>query len=152
MEPGSGPGFIARKILERRSDAHYTLVDWSDAMHGLAREHLGTLASRASFVTANLKDDGWERNLGYFDVVITLQTVHELRHKRHAPGFHRAVRHVLKPGGSYLVCDPYAGPGGMDDRNLFMTVDEQIGALSGGGFTKCDVLTQADGLLLIEAR
>lgn len=152
LEPGSGPGFIARKILERRNDVRCTLVDWSDAMHGLAREHLGTLASRASFITANLKDSGWESGIGRFDVVLTLQTVHELRHKRHAPGFHRAVRNLLAPGGCYLVCDPYAGPGGMDDRHLFMTIDEQIDALNAGGFTACDILLKSDGLVLIEAR
>ncbi len=152
LELGSGPGFLSRQILEGRPDATYTLLDWSDAMHDLARKRLGTLATRARFVTENLKQDGWETGLGTYDLVITLQTVHELRHKRHAEGLHRAVHGLLNPGGSYLVCDPYAGPGGMEDRNLFMTVEEQFAALAAAGYASRESVLEADGLVLILAR
>ena len=152
LELGSGPGFLAQQVMETRPDAVYTLLDWSDAMHDLARQRLGTLAARADFVTANLKQDGWEAGLGTYDLVITLQTVHELRHKRHAEGLHRAVRRRLRPGGAYLVCDPYAGPGGMEDRNLFMTVEEQFAALAAAGYASSESVLEADGLVLILAR
>jgi predicted methyltransferase len=43
---------------------------------------------------------------------MTNQAVHELRHKRHARELHRQVARLLTPGGSYLVCDHFCGPGG----------------------------------------
>jgi trans-aconitate methyltransferase len=36
-ELGSGPGFLAERLLRRLPDAHYTALDFSPAMHELAR-------------------------------------------------------------------------------------------------------------------
>jgi trans-aconitate methyltransferase len=37
LELGSGPGFLAERLLRRLPDAHYTALDFSPAMHELAR-------------------------------------------------------------------------------------------------------------------
>ena len=75
------------------------------------------------------------RRLGLFDAVITNQSVHELRHKRHAATLHRQVRKILKANAPYLVADHYFGDDGMSNSQLFMTKDEQLAALEYAGFS-----------------
>jgi len=66
--------------------------------------------------------------------------VHELLHKRHAVGLHTEVRRVLAAGGSYLVCDHFAGEGGMNHEHLYMSVEEQQSALRKAGLTEVELL------------
>lgn len=40
LELGSGPGELAREILLHCDVASYTALDWSQAMHEIATEHL----------------------------------------------------------------------------------------------------------------
>jgi predicted methyltransferase len=84
--------------------------------------------------------------------VITHQSVHELRHKRHAPALHSRVLQVLRPGGLYLVCDHFAGEGGMGNTALYMSLDEQREALQGAGFVAIEALWVHQGLALHAAR
>jgi len=152
LELGSGPGFLAEHLLRRLPGTHYVALDFSPAMHTLARERLGAAAAGVSFVERSFVEPGWPEGLGLFHHVVTHQAVHELRHKRHAPVLHARVRSVLAPGGSYLVCDHFAGEGGMADDRLYMTVAEQRQALQGAGFTQVDCLKQQGGLVLHRAR
>ena len=119
-------------------DLQLTLLDFSAAMHELAKHRLGPRTERIRFVHRNFRDDEWPLGLGRFDVVVTNQAVHELRHKRYAPAFHAAVRKVLTPGGSYLVSDHYFGDGGLQNENLYMTIAEQRAALLGAGFSNVE--------------
>lgn len=151
LELGSGPGFLAAHLLERLPQVTMILLDNSHAMHALARERLGELASRARFVAANFKEPDWPDRLGSFDFVVTLQAVHELRHKRHAAGLHRQARSVLAPGGTYLVADHYLGAGGMANDSLYATVAEQQSALREGGFAEVTELLRDGGLVLHRA-
>src|SRR5215468_8442237 len=50
LELGSGPGQLAREILAHCDVSTYVALDFSPAMHALAAEHLGELASRVMFV------------------------------------------------------------------------------------------------------
>jgi SAM-dependent methyltransferase len=147
LELGSGPGFLAERVLSDVADVTYTLLDFSPAMHQLSRARLGT-ALGARFVVADFKRDDWGADLGPFDAVVTVQAVHELRHKRHAVGLHQAVRGVLRPTGLYLVCDHVAGSTGMTDTELYMTVAEQGGALRAAGFSEVTVVLEKAGLVL----
>jgi SAM-dependent methyltransferase len=116
LELGSGPGFLARRILESLPQVDYTALDFSSAMHALAQQRLGSLATRARFVVADFRSAGWTMGLSKYHAVVTLQAVHELRHKRRAVGLYQAVRHLLLPGGIFLVCDHVCGEGGMINR------------------------------------
>jgi SAM-dependent methyltransferase len=151
LELGSGPGFLAVHLLRALPDVAYVAFDFSRAMHQLAVERLGSLASRVEFVGRSFKDEGWSAGLGVFDCVVTHQSVHELRHKRHAVGLHAEVRRLLAPGGFYLVCDHFAGEGGMEDEALYMSVEEQQSALRQAGFTVVKLLMQKGGLALHQA-
>jgi cyclopropane fatty-acyl-phospholipid synthase-like methyltransferase len=151
LELGSGPGFLAEVVLARVPGVHYTLLDFSPAMHDIARERLGAPAD-VRFVTTDFKSDGWADTLGRFDVVVTVQAVHELRHKRHAVTLHRAVRTVLEPAGVYLVCDHVAGKNGMADTELYMTAAEQAAALRSAGFVDAGTVLEQHEMLLQRAR
>jgi SAM-dependent methyltransferase len=151
IELGSGPGFLAERLLDSNPDLAYVAVDFSAAMHELARQRLGTLVSRVQFVERNLRDADWDTGLGLFNFAVTHQAVHELRHKRYAPVLHAQVRRLLLPGGAYLVCDHFFGDGGMSNDQLYMTIQEQQGALISAGFTHIEQMLLKGGLVLHRA-
>ena len=51
LELGSGSGFMAEKIINNISFSRYTALDFSDAMHTLAKERLGSLSNKINFIT-----------------------------------------------------------------------------------------------------
>ena len=84
-------------------------------------------------------------------MAVTMQAVHELRHKRHAARLHRAVGSILSPVGVYLVCDHVAALGGMIDTELYMTAAEQHEALDLAGFRDIGVVMEKKGLILLRS-
>lgn len=151
LELGSGPGFLAHRLLGAHPHLAYVAVDFSATMHTLAKERLGPLAAGVQFVERSLRDADWIDGLGTFDCVVTHQAVHELRHKLYAQALHSQVRHVLKPSGCYLVCDHFFGEGGMSNGQLYMSVEEQRQALLGAGFARVEQLLLKGGLALHRA-
>ena len=148
LELGSGPGFLAARVLTAMPEVTYFALDFSAPMHTLARQRLGSLTSRVRFWDADFKDPKWATTLPTVDAVVTVQAVHELRHKRHAPAFYAQVRSVLRSGGFLLVCDHLCGAGGMADTALFMTPEEHESALVAGGFSNIRQLRKDGGLVL----
>lgn len=151
LELGSGPGFLAEHLLASLDYIKYVLLDFSPAMHQLAKDRLGPLAGRAEFIERNFKLADWMDGLGQFDCVVTNQAVHELRHKSYALQLHKQVRAVLKPGGLYLVCDHFCGEDGMKNDQLYMSVDEQKEALTLAGFLTVEQIMLKGGLVLYRA-
>jgi SAM-dependent methyltransferase len=150
LELGSGPGFLAEQLLSTLQPSRYLMLDFSPAMHALARERLGA-PSGVESVERSFKEPGWTRDLGVFDAVITMQAVHELRHKRHAVALHREVRTLLQGAGCYLVCDHFAGEGGMRNEELYMTCAEQCSALRAAGFREVHEVVRIGSLTLHRA-
>lgn len=152
LELGSGPGFLAQRVFSRLPTARYWALDFSAAMHALARKRLAAHAERATFLVRNFKSDDWPNGLQPFDLVLTNQAVHELRHKSYAEGLHSQVRGLLKPTGTYLMSDHFSDPGGLPNPDLYMTMDEQEQALSAAGFTSVERLAVEGSLALYRAR
>jgi SAM-dependent methyltransferase len=152
LELGSGPGFLAERLLPAFPSVEYVALDFSPAMHQLAAKRLQPWLPRVNFVERSFRDAAWAQDLGSFDCVVTNQAVHELRHKRHAAELHCQVREVLAAGGLYLVCDHFAGEGAMKDHSLYMSVDEQREALEAARFDSVKLLLQQGGLVLHQAR
>jgi len=148
LELGSGPGFLASKLLDQLAELRMTLLDFSESMHVLARKRLGAMTDRVELVTRSFKETDWPRGLATFDAVVTNQAVHELRHKRYAEGLHRQTASVLRPGGAYLVCDHYFGPGGMANDQLYMTKAEQKAALEAAGFHEVSEVLLIGGMVM----
>jgi SAM-dependent methyltransferase len=150
LELGSGPGHLAKVILAAREGADYCALDFSEAMHALARERLGQLASRVDFITADFRAPDWPQKLPRFDAVVTIQAAHELRHKRHLPKLLEQVREVLKPAGVFLYCDHYAEGG--QNPDLMLKREEQPRALEAAGFCDIVLLLDKGGMALYSAR
>jgi len=150
LELGSGPGYLAEAVIRALPDAEYTLLDVSTPMQDLARARLGR-DTNARFVVADFRSGDWTENLGPFDAVLTVQAVHELRHKDRAIGLHKAVGRLLSSGGMYLVCDHVVGPGGMTNRDLYMTAWEQAEAMRASGFQDVALVLEKGGLVLHRA-
>lgn len=152
LELGSGPGFLAERLLAARADLDYVALDFSAPMQVMARERLAGHAGRVDFIVRDLRDPQWGDGLGPFHFVVTHQAVHELRHKRYASTLHAQARERLLPGGSYLVCDHFFGEGGMSNDRLYMTVEEQREALRAAGFVHIEQVLLKGGLVLHQAR
>jgi SAM-dependent methyltransferase len=151
LELGSGPGFLAEHLLRALPSISYVALDNSAAMHQLAAQRLGALAVRVQFVERSFRQSEWPQDLGRFDCVVTNQAVHEMRHKHHAGALHSQVHRLLARGGAYLVCDHFVGDGGMQDTELYMTVQEQRAALLAAGFDKVKPLLVKGGMVLHHA-
>lgn len=157
LELGSGPGFLAQHILECITVDEYGALDFSEAMHQLAQERLNSHRHKVQFIERSFKENHWTAGLGKFDVVITMQAVHELRHKRYTVNLFKQVQQLLRPGGVFLVCDHYAGMdahgiSGMQNNQLYMSIDEHFAALQHAGFSDIRQLMVLQGMVLHQAK
>lgn len=149
LELGSGPGLLAERILRTCDVERYTLFDFSPPMLEMSRARVGRHAA-AVFVLGDFKQPDWARGLeAPLDAVVTMQAVHEIRHKRHAPGLYRQVHALLRPGGVLLVCDHVPADDTPRRRALFATEEEQHAALRSAGFERVATRLLLSGLYLI---
>jgi SAM-dependent methyltransferase len=149
LELGSGPGHLAREILARCEVAEYLALDFSDAMHDLAREHLGELASRVTFITRDFRRPDWTSGVLAVDAIVTMQAVHETRHKSRALPLLAQARTLLRPGGSLLYCDHYFDDG--KKPGLMLDRAEQPEVLRAAGYTNVELLRDEGGMALYAA-
>ena len=117
----------------------YVALDWSQAMHDIAAEHLGELARRVTFVLRDFREPTWPADLGVFDAIVTMQAAHETRHKRHVVPLFERARTLLVPGGLLLYCDGYLVPE-TKLRALVFERAEQPLALARAGFVDVELL------------
>jgi cyclopropane fatty-acyl-phospholipid synthase-like methyltransferase len=150
LELGSGPGFLAQRILEALTEVDYTALDFSLAMHALAQKRLGPLATRVHFVHADFLLPDWDAGLQQYDAIVTLQAVHELRHKRHAIGLYRRVRELLTRDGVFLIADHVRGEQAMVNAALYMSLPEHEQVLRDAGFD-AEEIRREQGLVLYRA-
>src|SRR5262249_48425786 len=151
LELGSGPGFLALHLLNALPGSNYVALDFSAAMHALARQRLGDLTTRVQFVEADFRNPDWTAGLPPFDAIVTIQAVHELRHKPRAPSLYREVRSLLRRRGTFLMCDHFVGTDGMSNTALFMTPGAHERALRDAGFSMARKILQKGGLVLFLA-
>jgi SAM-dependent methyltransferase len=152
LELGSGPGLLAECVLRSGEIERYVLLDFSPPMLALSRTRLGANPA-ASFVLADFKGPDWPSAVGGpMDAVVTMQAVHELRHKRHAAALYRQVHELLRPGGVLLVCDHRPADSGARATALNATEEEQHAAMIGSGFRDVRTLLRHEGLYLCGAR
>ena len=153
LELGSGPGHLAAHLLSNQPYIErYVLFDFSDAMHDMARGNLGEWTKKLQYVTADFRLPDALACLGTFDIIVTMQAVHELRHKRHAIGLYRQVIKTLKPSGHFLVCDHIARDLTAKNDGLFMTREEQHSTLEAAGFGRIGKLLDLEGMTLHSAQ
>lgn len=151
LELGSGPGFLAQHLLQALPKSQYLALDFSAAMHALARQRIGLGTEHIQFLERDFLSSDWWQGLGVFDVVVTMQAVHELRHKTRATALHQQVKSLLQGDGYYLICDHHTDAGGMQNTELYMSVAEQRSALEAAGFSQVELLLNKGGLALHQA-
>jgi SAM-dependent methyltransferase len=149
LELGSGPGFLAQRVLEGCPNLEgYTLLDFSQPMLALSRQRLAIFPP-ARFVHASFKSEGWASHVGGpFDCALSMQAVHELRHKRHALRLYEQVHQVLAVPGRAMICDHTPFDDSPASTALYMTEEEQQEALAAAGFTNVRIELRVDSLVL----
>jgi SAM-dependent methyltransferase len=151
LELGSGPGMLAEHLLQHVDTIdEYTLFDFSEPMHELARERLAPFASRTVHVVGSFLDDQWINTVSPpYDAVVSLQAVHELRDATLIPGLYREAHRLLAPGGPLIVGDLINRDGDYQGHRL--TPEQHVDALSWARFDDARVLAVYDDLGLIRA-
>ena len=145
LELGPGPGLLAEAILAACDVERYVLFDFSPPMLAFARQRLG---DRARYVLGDYTKPDWPTALeGPFDAVVAMQSVHEVRHKRHAPKLYAQVRTLLRPGGVLVVSDHEP----TDSRPLFSSAGEQLAAFAAAGFVDGTQHADVSGLYVCSA-
>ena len=87
-----------------------------------------------------------------FDLIVSLQAVHELRHAGRIPRLYAQLFKLLVPGGSLLICDHVnsSSPSGHRAAH-FMTVEEHLSTVKEVGFIKAREICPAADLSLMGA-
>ena len=152
LELGSGPGFLAQRILEALSSVNYIALDFSASMHNLAKERLGDRSRGVQFVEADFRFSNWIAGLSKCQAILTMQALHELRHKRYAGLLYENVRELLHRDGVFLMCDHFVGDGRMTNTGLYMTTEEHVLKLEAAGFVRVELLLRKGGMILYKAQ
>jgi len=150
LELGAGPGFLAEYLLSKFPNLTYDLFDYSPAMNAISSQRLAPWKNKCRWLTGDFKQNGWSANIGQYDLVVTMQAVHELRHKRYATDLHKSVLKLLSTNGVYLMCDHYVGEDGMSNQALYMTPIEHVESLNTAGFNLVKVILKESGLVLFK--
>jgi SAM-dependent methyltransferase len=153
FELGCGPGFLAEALLENCRIARYTLVDFSPQMLELSRSRLAKFKDRTVFIQADFKKNDWTDAVpAGFDLVASLQAVHELRHASRVPKLYAQLYNLLVPGGTILICDHVnsSSPSGHRAAH-FMTVKEHLSTFQEVGFIRAREICPAADLSLMAA-
>jgi ubiquinone/menaquinone biosynthesis C-methylase UbiE len=153
FELGCGPGFLAEALVENCQIARYTLVDFSPQMLELSRSRVAKFQDRTVFIQADFKKANWAAGIDAgFDLIVSLQAVHELRHASRIPKLYAQLHSLLVPGGTSLICDHVnsSSPSGHRAAH-FMTVEEHLSAFKKVGFTNAREICPAADLSLMAA-
>ncbi len=151
LELGCGPGFLAEALLANCGIGRYTLVDFSPEMLKLSRSRLAKFKDRTVFIQEDFKKENWTDAISAgFDLVVSLQAVHELRHASRIPKLYSQLYGLLAAGGKILICDHVNQPSGHHAAH-FMTVDEHLAAFKKASFTNPREVCSAADLSLMAA-
>ncbi|NQZ08995.1 MAG: class I SAM-dependent methyltransferase [Algicola sp.] len=152
LEVGSGPGHLAKALIESVPITNYCLFDLSDAMNHIALRHLESYQTRINCVAGSFLDAQDFTELELFDAVVCMQSVHEVRDKTLAVSIYNNVINQLKPDGYFLVCDFICAPPNTNDASIYMTQEEQKLALLESGFKSVSLVSAHAGLTLYSAQ
>lgn len=151
FELGCGPGFLAEALLENCDIGRYMLGDFSPQMLDLSRQRLAKFKDKTVFIQLNFKEANWTDAVpAGFNLVVSLQAVHELRHASRIPKLYAQLYSILAPGGKILICDHVNAPSGHRAAH-FMTVDEHLSTFKEVGFINARELCPAADLSLMAA-
>jgi SAM-dependent methyltransferase len=154
FELGCGPGFLAEALLDNCNIARYTLLDFSPEMLNVSRKRLAKFKDKTVFIQRNFKENNWTDAIhADFDLVVSLQAVHELRHASRIPTLYSQLYELLVLGGKILICDHVNSAAHSAHRAAhFMTVDEHLSTFKKVGFINPREICPAADLSLMAAQ
>ena len=152
LEIGSGPGHLAERIIETNKIERYTLFELSASMNHIASNRLKGQQSITDYRIGSFLEEECFNELGLFDAVVCMQSIHEVRDKTLAPAIYENIINVIKPNGYFLVCDFIFGDPGMKNEAMYMTALEQKQALTKSGFKFPKLISSHAGLTLYTAQ
>jgi SAM-dependent methyltransferase len=116
LDLGCGPGILGRLLTQQRPLAQYIGADGDPLMLAAARHLLEGRNVRG--LQLDLRNSEWSHSFkGQFDSVISLTALHWLS-QQHQKEVYQAAFHVLKPGGTFVVGDPYQPKDPGERKNL----------------------------------
>lgn len=152
FELGCGPGFLAEALLDNCDIARYTLLDFSPEMLKLSRSRLSKFKDRVGFIQADFKNEDWTDAVATgFDLIVSVQAVHELRHASRIPTLYSQLYELLVPGGKILICD-HVNSSSAHRAAHFMTVEEHLSTFKKVGFINAREICPAADLSLMAAK
>lgn len=158
LDIGGGYGMLTREVLEELPSSRVVLQDLSGAMIEQARERLGDLVSRVTFVQADLRDPAWVSAVGGpFRAVVSSIAIHNVREPGMIRSIYAQVRGVLEPGGLFLNLD-FVAPeetGSSDpgmQRSSSATATDQLAWLEEAGFEDVHIPFRAQNQALLAGK
>jgi SAM-dependent methyltransferase len=151
LDVGSGPGFLAERVLAGCDVASYHLFDFSPYMIELSRVRLRDSCDRVVFHQGSFLDEGWWRPLqGRYDAIVSVQAIHEVREGTRVPKLYGELRILLEEGGIILIADE-VNDGDKKEEHLLSLDDHEV-ALLKAGFEGFRTVHSAGDLVLFAAR
>lgn len=150
LDVGSGPGFLAERVLAGCNVDAYHLFDFSPHMLELSRVRLRYSGDRAVFHHGSFLEEGWWRSLpGPFDAIVSMQAIHEVRQGTRIPKLYGELRLLLEEGGAILIADE-VNDGDHTEEHL-LSLSEHEAALLNSGFEGFRRVRSAGDLVLFAA-
>ena len=139
-------------MLKNCEIARYTLLDFSPQMLELSGSRLKKFQDRTVFIQADFKKADWAAGINAgFDLIVSLQAVHELRHASRIPKLYAQLHRLLLPGGTILICDHVNSFSSGHRAAHFMTVEEHLSTFKKAGFINVREICPAADLSLMAA-
>jgi len=114
LELGTGPGYIARHMLERNTSIGFEALDFSDVFMDVARETIGDLTHRVVFTNADLMHQDWPQKLAKQpDAIIATWALHDLCGEQPDADVYARAYETL-PAGGLLANGDFIKPDGTD--------------------------------------
>ena len=150
LDVGSGPGFLAERVLTGCDVASYHLFDFSPHMLELSRVRLRDFGERAVFHQGSFLDEEWWQSLpAPFDAIVSMQAIHEVRDSARIPKLYGELKLLLRVGGIVLIADE-VNDGDKNEEHL-LSLSEHEAALLKAGFERFRRVYAAGDLVMFAA-
>jgi SAM-dependent methyltransferase len=144
VELGTGPGYMARHILERHAKLSYEALDFSEVFLVVARETIGGLVNRVTFTNADLLDQNWPGKLSRRpDAIVSTWALHDLGGRKPIADVYARCYETL-PKGGVLVNGDFIKPDGTawEFEEGRFEIDVHLDFLRQAGFAEPKAIAQ----------
>ena len=129
LDLGCGPGVLGRLLTNAKPLARYYGMDGDPLMLAAMRRLLD--GRRVHSLQFDLRKTEWRNEYtGHFDSVVSLTALHWLS-QPHLKATYLAAFEVLKPGGTFMVGDPYLPEDPQEQKKLEALHNECAASLKG---------------------